>query len=349
LNLCLISNTSSSPSNSLIADWRKLTPSQPAVWRSILRKNFTDWKKLATYLELDEIQQLAILPKSAFPLNLPMRLAQKIEKGTLNDPILRQFLPTIQETELTPDFVTDPVDDQAFRRETKLLHKYEGRVLLVCTSACAMHCRYCFRQNFDYDVSNKVFEKEIALIAEDRSIHEVILSGGDPLSLSNETLGTLFDALAQIPHLKRLRIHTRFPIGIPERIDAGFLALFEKSPLQCFLVIHVNHVNELDDEILAHLKALQKKGVVILNQSVLLKGVNDEGKTLKTLCEKLVDNGILPYYLHQLDKVQGAGHFEVLEEQGTFLIAEIAKTLPGYAVPKYVREIPGKESKTAIF
>lgn len=317
-----------------------------SLWRKIQRHNFTRWEKLADYLELDQQQRQAIAVRPQFPLNLPLRLAKKIHKGTLDDPILRQFLPTINENQQATDFFIDPVGDQTFCKTSKLLHKYQGRVLLVCTSACAMHCRYCFRQNFEYDVTDQSFADELEVISKDPSIHEVILSGGDPLSLSDSTLHTLLQALVSLPHIRRIRFHTRFPIGIPERIDEHFLALLKDLPIQVWFVIHTNHVRELDEEILERLKRLQKIGIPILNQSVLLRGVNDTVDDLKDLCETLVDHGIIPYYLHQLDRVQGAAHFEVSEEVGLQLIKELSKRLSGYAIPKYVREIPGESGKT---
>jgi EF-P beta-lysylation protein EpmB len=317
-------------------------------WRQVLRTNFTNWKNLADFLELTEIQRKEILVKSSFILNLPLRLAQKIQKGKLEDPILKQFLPTMQEKVQTAGFVLDPVGDHAARRGSKLLHKYKGRALLVCTSACAMHCRYCFRQNFEYDVEDKTFVKEIQLIQEDPSIKEVILSGGDPLSLSETILDPLIKNISKIPHVKRLRFHSRFPIGIPERIDDHFLNLIEKIPQQVWFVIHCNHTNELDEDIINSIQKLQSRRVVVANQSVLLKGVNDDVETLRTLCETLVNHGILPYYLHQLDKVQGAAHFEISEKEGLKLIDQLMECLPGYAVPKYVKEIAGHPGKTPI-
>ncbi|WP_068468534.1 KamA family radical SAM protein [Candidatus Protochlamydia phocaeensis] len=320
----------------------------PAPWRAILRENFNRVEALADFLELSSQQRQQLLFKPTFAINVPLRLAQKMAKQNLDDPLVRQFLPTRQENENHPDFVLDPVQDETFRCEAKLLHKYEGRVLLVCTSACAMHCRYCFRQNFSYDREDKLFLAEIEAIRSDASIHEVILSGGDPLSLSDETLKSLLDQLNAIPHLKRLRFHTRFPIGIPERIDDSFLRLISACSKQLFFVIHCNHPKELGADLFARLKELQKLGCVLLNQAVLLKGVNDDAPTLRTLCEELADQGILPYYLHQLDRVQGTAHFEVEEEQGRALIREIARSLPGYAVPKYVREIAGEPHKTPL-
>ncbi len=317
-------------------------------WRQIQRQNFTQWEKLADYLELDDLQKREILQTSRFVLNLPIRLARKIEKGNLDDPILRQFLPTVSETIETTGFVNDPVGDHACRRSSKLLHKYQGRVLLVTTSACAMHCRYCFRQNFDYDVEDKTFREELEVIANDNTIKEVILSGGDPLSLSNRNLEVLLDRIAAIPHINRLRFHSRFPIGIPERIDEDFLEMIDRSPHQVWFVIHCNHPNELDKEIFERLNALRKLGVNVLNQAVLLRGVNDDVETMAELCETLTDHGIFPYYLHQLDRVQGASHFEVSREEGLELIDQLIQRLPGYAVPKYVQEISGEPSKTPI-
>jgi EF-P beta-lysylation protein EpmB len=319
----------------------------PSLWRTLLRKNFTRVELLADFLELNEAQRAHLIVRSDFPLQVPLRLAQKMAKGTLDDPLVKQFLPLSRELEAQADFVLDPVCDASFQKESKLLHKYEGRVLLVSTGACAMHCRYCFRQHFAYDPS-KGFEDELTTIEKDHSIHEVILSGGDPLSLSDEILGQILGRIAKFPHIRRIRFHTRFPIGIPERIDESFLSLIASLPQQVYFVIHCNHPRELDQEIFDRLRPLQRLGCIILNQAVLLKGVNDDALTLQELAERLVDQGILFYYLHQLDRVKGAAHFEVSEDRGRSLIAEIAKKLPGYAVPKYVREIAGESNKTPL-
>lgn len=317
-------------------------------WKAVLRQNLTRLEQLTDFLELDDEQKAHLLARPSFAINVPLRLAKKIAKGTLEDPILRQFVPFKDETIADPAYLADPVGDCGSMRTAKLLHKYEGRVLLVCTSACAMHCRYCFRQHYDYAVQEKSFAAELEIIAADPSIHEVILSGGDPLSLSDARLAEIILPLNAMPHIKRIRFHTRFPIGIPERIDESFLALIQQSDKQVVFVIHVNHARELDADIIDALKALQRLGCMMLNQSVLLKGVNDNVGTLKELCETLADNGVVPYYLHQLDRVQGAAHFEVEEEQGRALVRELAKVLPGYAVPKYVREIAGEPSKTLL-
>ncbi|MEI8329423.1 MAG: KamA family radical SAM protein [Chlamydiia bacterium] len=320
----------------------------PAPWRVELRKNFTDWAILAAFLELDEANRAKIIKRSHFPLNLPYRLAAKAKKNDLEDPILKQFIPTVEEDLIIEGFIEDPVGDKLSRKCSKLLHKYNARALLVSTSACAMHCRYCFRRNFDYEQADKSFTQELEIIKNDPSIQEIILSGGDPLSLSNEALGALLDQLDGIEHIKMIRFHSRFPLGIPERIDEQFLALLTTVSKQIFFVIHCNHTAELDEQVLAALKKIQRLGIPLLNQSVLLKGVNDDLTTMKALLQKLIENGILPYYLHQLDRAQGTAHFETSEDLGKELIQELTKVLPGYAIPRYVREQQGEPSKTRI-
>lgn len=324
-------------------------PSSPiAAWKQVLRQNFTDFSKLADFLELTPEQRHCFIARPRFALNLPMRLANKIAKGTLDDPLLKQFLPSISENQVDASFVDDPVGDQLCRKSSKLIHKYQGRVLLVCTSACAMHCRYCFRQHFDYNVTDKLFEEELKLIAADSSINEVILSGGDPLSLDDRILSNLLQNIARIPHIRKIRFHTRFPIGIPERIDAAFLNMLKNIPLQFWFIVHSNHARELDSEVLSALKEIQKLGIPVLNMSVLLKGVNDDVHTMKELCESLSNHGIFPYYLNQLDRVQGAAHFEVPEERGKEIMQELATQISGYALPRYIKEISGKPGKTII-
>lgn len=318
-------------------------------WQAILRQNFTQWEALADFLELKDKQRSQILHVKHFPLNLPKRLADKMAKGTLEDPLLKQFLPTLEEKRDRLGFVPDAVGDKQAQRSCKLLHKYHGRALIVCTSACAMHCRYCFRQHYDYDTESPGnFSQELEIIRSDESLREVLLSGGDPLSLSNRVLGKLMRDLAAIPHVQRIRFHTRFPIGIPERIDEGLLELFQDLPQALWFVIHSNHPRELDDEVLARLSRLKRLGVTLLNQSVLLKGINDDLATLRALCERLVDHGILPYYLHQLDRAQGTAHFEVAEAKGCELIQQLSAQLPGYAVPRYVKEIAGEPGKVLL-
>ncbi len=318
------------------------------VWKTILRKNFRRLEDLASYLELTPDQREQLSKSPSFALNVPLRLAQKMQKGTLDDPLFKQFVPTLEELTVHPDFNKNPVGDCNARKEDKLLHKYIGRALILASSACVMNCRYCFRQHFPYETEQKGFTNEIEKIRNDSSIHEIILSGGDPLSLSDANLSDLINELVSMPHIKRIRFHTRFPVGIPERLDESFLQLIKNCPLQIYFVLHINHPNELDQHLFDHLKPLQLLGVILMNSAVLLKGVNDNVETLQELSEQLINHGILPYYINQLDRVEGGVHFEVPEEKGLWLINEIAKKLPGYGVPKYIREIEGQPYKTPL-
>lgn len=310
-------------------------------WRAIQKDNFRDWRALIDFLEIDGSE---LLQTPSFPLNMPRRLAEKVEKGNPHDPLLRQFLPLKEEERDVPGFMEDPVSDISFQNTPRLLKKYAGRALLICTSACVMNCRFCFRQNYPYEAEKELAD-EIEAIRNDPSLVEVILSGGDPLSLSDERLGNLIEKLSAIPHLKLLRFHTRFPIGIPERITDAFVAMIQKSRLQTIFVLHTNHPKELDEDLFI---ALKKIGVPLLSQTVLTKGVNDSVETLKELFLTLSCNGVIPYYLHQLDRVKQASHFEVPIERGQALIQELRKCLPGYAVPTYVQEIVGENSKTVL-
>lgn len=311
-------------------------------WKTILKSNFHRTETLLDFLSITNRQE--ILKKSAFCLNVPRRLAEKMEKNNTKDPLFLQFVPL--KKELDQSGMTDPVKDHCFQKTPRLLQKYRGRALLVTNGACAMHCRFCFRQNYDYTYKN--FEEEIALIEKDTSLHEVILSGGDPLSLPDEALQSLLEKLGAIPHIQMIRFHTRFPIGIPERISPEFLDLLKRVPKQIFFMLHVNHARELDNDILTAMKAIQHLSIPVLSQTVLLRGVNDSVQALKELYLKLVKYGILPYYLHALDPVQGALHFDVLLEEGKALIEALRKELPGYAVPRFVQEIPGEANKTCI-
>lgn len=318
------------------------------LWRQIQRDNFTSMEKLCAFLEMDPVNSQKLIQRPSFPLNLPKRLAQKIQKNNLEDPLLIQFVPSHHELESKEGFSCDPVEDVSASLSPRYIKKYASRMLLIASGGCAVNCRYCFRRHYGYE-GGRGFAQELEWIRQDETLREVILSGGDPLSLSDGPLGDLLAQIALVKHIKRLRFHTRFPIGIPERIDDSFLALLEACPLQIWFVIHCNHPNELDDDVIYALKRVQRLGIPILNQSVLLKGVNDSLEVLQGLCECFADAGILFYYLHQLDRVKGAHHFEVSQERGIELINELTKRLSGYAVPRYVCEIPDRPSKQAIF
>jgi len=313
-------------------------------WQTLLKQNITSIDALSLPASF-----IALLEKEpSFSLNIPKRLAARMQPNTLDDPIARQFLPIKEEQIAHASFSNDPLSESSFKHTDKLLHKYQKRALFITTSACAMHCRFCFRRCFPYTKEREGFEEEIAWLKQHTEIEEVILSGGDPLSLPDRTLQTLFHSLSAISHIKTLRIHTRFPIGIPERIDDSFLACLDSFQLQKLLVLHVNHPIELDEDVRAKMHLLQKKGILLLSQTVLLKGVNDTLPVLEELMKRLIDCRILPYYLHQLDRVQGASHFEVSQEQGKKLISALRQRLPGYAIPRYVQEMAFESNKTPI-
>ena len=317
-------------------------------WKTLLRQNFTKWESLADFLSFDALQREQIVKRSSFPLNLPFRLAGKIEKGTLEDPILKQFLPILEEEKKVDGYVKNPLQEENFQITPKLLKKYGARALILSTSACAMHCRYCFRRHFPYETKDRDFSKELEYLKTNAEIEEVILSGGDPLSLDDKVLQSLLQELGSIKHIKLIRFHTRFPIGIPERVDDAFLALLSSSKKQIIFVLHTNHAKELDIAVLQACKRIVRLGIPVLTQSLLLKGVNDAVSTLKELCMTLACNAIIPYYLHQLDPVEGGAHFLVPKEEGIKLIKELKTMLPGYAVFRYVTEIPGEKSKLEI-
>lgn len=328
---------------------RSKPKAQITDWRQIQKQNFICIDKLAAFLELSEDNQKKIYKPAQFILNLPFRLAQKIQKNNLNDPIFRQFVPLNNEQTAADGFYPDPVSDLSFQKEKKILHKYNGRALWLTTSACAMHCRYCFRQNFPYESSKSPHEEELQYLSSHPDINEIILSGGDPLSLSNQSLNSLLQEFDRIKHIKRIRFHTRFLIGIPERIDPELLTILAKIQKQIIFVIHCNHPLEIDDDIISSIQQLKKLGILVLNQSVLLKGINDDPQVYLELCEKLVNIGVIPYYLHLLDKVKGAGHFEVSEEKGKEILQYVQKHTSGYAVPRLAREEKGFPSKTFLF
>ncbi len=320
----------------------------PPLWKQRLKESFSRIDSLADFLELDQEKRCRLPKKSSFPLLLPRRLAEKIEKNNLDDPIFRQFIPLLDEEVSYAGFQKDPLHEASFSSFPKLLSKYAARVLLLPSGHCAMNCRYCFRRHFPYAPHSTPLEKELTAIHQDPSIQEVILSGGDPLSLSDPELQELLRSIDAIPHITKIRFHTRFPIGIPERITPLLLETIQELRCQCFFVIHCNHAHELDGDVLHALKQVQQTGTPVLSQSVLLHKVNDEVETLIALFTALTDGGIIPYYLHQLDEVEGAGHFATPTEQGLKLIEACRERLPGYAIPNFVKEFPGKGSKTPL-
>lgn len=313
------------------------------------KKTFTRLTPLLDFLEFSEQNRDLVWDRPKFPLMVPLRLALKMEKNNPHCPLFLQFVPLKKEMQVDENYSLEPVQDPIFRLTPKLLKKYEGRSLLLATKACAMHCRYCFRQNFSYETIQKGFQNEIALLQKNDNIHEVILSGGDPLSLQSKDLLELVDQLDAIEHLRIIRFHTRSLIADPLILKQELFDFFLRTGKKIVFVVHVNHPKELGEDLRVCFQKLKKCGVTLLSQSVLLKGINDEAAILKNLCLELFDHGVLPYYLHQLDQVQGAAHFYVERKTGLDLIEQIRSSLPGYLVPKYVEEIPKKTSKTPVF
>ncbi len=308
--------------------------------------------ELCRLLDLPEdFKGAARAAANAFPLFVPRGFVARMRPGDPADPLLRQVLPRADEMAEVPGFVADPVDDAAATRQAGLLQKYEGRALLIATGTCAVHCRYCFRRHFPYDEAPRSFvEWQPALdeIAADTSLREVILSGGDPLTLVDAKLAELVKWLEPIPHLRRLRIHTRLPIVIPERVTDELVAMLGDTRLTPVVVLHANHANELDQQVADAVAKLVNVGVMLLNQAVLLAGVNDSVEAQAALSERLIDMRVIPYYLHQLDRVAGAAHFEAPVATGRRIIEALRARLPGYAVPRYVQEVAGAPSKTDL-
>lgn len=329
----------------------KASPGQPPSWKSAQADAIRDPAELLTVLGLD----MAWLPAARraaelFPLRVPRGFVARMERGNPFDPLLRQVLPLGEELDEVPGFSPDPLEEHDFRDGKGLLQKYRGRVLLTATGACGVHCRYCFRRHFPYAEENprRDWPAVIDAIAADESIHEVILSGGDPLTLDTRRLAEMSDALAAIPHVRRFRIHSRQPVVLPERIDAELLDWLGNLPWPTTLVIHANHGNEIDQAVCNALALVRRAGVHVLNQAVLLRGVNDSADALVDLSEALYAAGALPYYLHLLDPVDGAAHFDVDETIARRLMHEVHARLPGFLLARLVREIPGRSGKTLV-
>jgi EF-P beta-lysylation protein EpmB len=323
-----------------------------AVWQQELRDAIRDARSLCEALDLPpEMAQSAARATRPFPVFVPPSYLARIEPGNPADPLFLQVWPDTDEDSLVEGFVSDPVHDAAFALRPGLLQKYAGRALMVVTGACAVHCRYCFRRHFPYEDSSPtetVWTSAIEAIGQDTSLEEIILSGGDPLTVTDARLAWLVERLAAVPHLQRLRIHTRLPIMIPSRVTDSFLECLTGTRLTPVMVIHANHANELDDEVATALGRLRTAGIMLFNQAVLLRGVNDTADAQAALSLRLIDLGVMPYYLHQLDPVRGAAHFEVPIDEGRKIMAEVRRRLPGYAAPQYVQEQPGAPHKVAL-
>jgi EF-P beta-lysylation protein EpmB len=327
-------------------------PMPPARWQSELADAIRDPAELLRLLRLPD----ALLPAAErlarrFPLLVPRGFAQLMAPGDVADPLLRQVLPLAEEEAEVAGFSADPLIESGCGAVPGLLHKYHGRALLVTTGACAVHCRYCFRRHFPYDGlprGRRWWQPALDHVAGDASLSEVLLSGGDPLTLPDAQLAALAGDLAGIPHLTRLRVHSRLPVVLPSRVDDGLIAWLTGTRLVPVVVIHANHPRELSGAVVAACGRRRAAGITVLNQSVLLAGINDRVETLAALSEGLFAAGVLPYYLHLLDRVQGSAHFLVADLRAQDLHRELATRLPGYLVPRLVREEPGRPGKTPV-
>lgn len=325
------------------------SPPFEAEWQASLRKAIRDPAELCRRLGLPPALGMdGAGGANQFPLLVPEEFLRRMRPGDADDPLLRQVLPIAEETYQVPGFALDPLEEQAVQPMPGLLTKYAGRALLIATGACAVHCRYCFRRHFPYSAGPKSPAQWLPYLEHLRAeprLEEVILSGGDPLILTDERLAWLLHELASIPHVRRIRIHTRLPIVIPSRVTPALLQLLSAPGPTQVMVVHANHAAELDESVARACWSLRKAGVMLLNQAVLLKGVNDSVAALSALSLRLVDLGIVPYYLHQLDRVTGTHPWWVSAERGRELVAALRSELSGYAVPRYVCEVPGELSK----
>ena len=327
---------------------------QEQNWQSQLSDLITDPLELLETLQLspDQLLSGAILASEQFKLRVPRAFVGKMNMGDPLDPLLLQVLPHHLELEEHPGYVTDPLGEEQANQQPGVLHKYKSRFLLTLTGACAVHCRYCFRRHFPYQENlpkNEDWLNIKSYIESQPDINEVIFSGGDPLTLSNRKLKLWIDRLESLEQIKFLRIHSRVPIVIPNRVDEELVSLLKNSRLRIILVVHSNHAAELDDFTCTKLSLLVQQQITVLNQAVLLNGVNNSAQVLVDLSYRLFDAGVMPYYLHVLDKVKGAHHFDLSPEQINLIYKDVLESLPGYLVPKLVREIAGEKNKTPLF
>jgi EF-P beta-lysylation protein EpmB len=321
-------------------------------WQQQLQAAFKHIDDLCHYLQIasDDLP-VSLAAAGNFPFKVPLSFAASMEKGNPHDPLLRQVLPVEDEMLVYPGFSNDPVGDLQAAAIAGVLHKYHGRALFITTGSCAINCRYCFRRNFPYpelQISKQTEDFAVQYIRGDSSLSEVILSGGDPLLLSDNRLNALIQQLGKIDHVKRIRIHSRLPIVLPARITDELVATLKRSPVKIVFVVHCNHANEINERVIVALKGLKNAGIILFNQAVLLKGVNDDAEVLCRLSENLFAQSVIPYYLHVLDKATGTGHFEVPNMEALALIERVRALLPGYLVPKLVRERAGALAKEAL-
>ncbi len=327
-------------------------PHSPATWQQQLQNAFTDLHDLCDFLQLSVHEATFLSSHKNFPIKVTRDYANCMKKGDPNDPLLLQVVPQHAEKLNAPGFMADPVGDLQATIQPGIIKKYTGRLLLITTAACAIHCRYCFRRNFPYadnQLTTSQIDTTIDTIHQQNDIHEIILSGGDPLVINDDRLQLIISKLEAIPHLKRIRFHTRLPIVLPDRVTPKLLDVISNAKKQIVFVVHANHANELSNKVTRNCMQLSQAGALMLNQSVLLKHINDSSQALCELSESLSQCGIQPYYLHLLDKAQGTAHFEVSTKTARTLMEKVHSQLPGYLVPKLVREVTGDTYKRPVF
>jgi EF-P beta-lysylation protein EpmB len=321
-------------------------------WQDELRDSITNPAQLLKRLELpNDLLDGAIAGDALFDLCVLEPYLSRIEKGNPRDPLLLQVLPQQQETQELPGYTTDPLEESASNPLPGLIHKYTHRVLLILSGACAINCRYCFRRHFAYEdnqLGREQWQAILNYLNEHSEVEEVIFSGGDPLATPDSRLQRMISDLEKIPHLQRLRIHTRLPVVIPSRVTPALVSMLANTRLSAVMVLHINHSNEIDESVKLAAEQLRQHNITLLNQSVLLRGINDNATVQKTLSKTLFAAGILPYYLFLFDPVAGAGHFDIPEKDARHLAAEMQAGLPGYLMPRLAVEIPGKSSKTLL-
>lgn len=354
ITACLIiGDTAHARSMAAISPFAPVAASQPpADWQTQAAAARMTAHDLVAHVGLaPEDFPAGVITALEFPVRVPPHFLAQIRPGDPTDPLLRQVLARGEERWPQPDRHIDPLHEADYRVTPGLLRKYRSRALLMASGACAIHCRYCFRQHTDYGSAVLTRTRETAalgLIAADPQIEEVILSGGDPLSLPDDRLIALVARIAAIPHVGTLRIHTRTLVAIPARVTEALLAFVRNTQLRVVIVLHSNHAQELSSEVAAAMKALRSAGATLLNQSVLLSGVNDDAATIAAHCRRLFACGVLPYYMHLLDPVAGSVHFDVDEPRARSIEADLRTILPGYLMPRFVREVPGEASKTPL-
>lgn len=325
--------------------------STPSLWQQELSQAFTGSTELLNYLKLSP-DLSATEVENSFSLRVPLAYAQNMEKANRYDPLLLQVLPIADELISPKNYLDDPVGDLSALKNGCLIHKYHDRVLFITTGGCAINCRFCFRRNFSYSDAQLTSKNEnlaFQYLQSNSHINEVIFSGGDPFLLSDQRIQYLLQKLTKIPHIKRIRFHTRLPIVLPSRITTELTNILQNTPLAVIIVTHCNHANELSFDVNNACLKLKQSNITLLNQSVLLKNINDNISALSQLSEQLFSCGILPYYLHTLDKAKGTAHFDVEQKKAIQLHQLLQKKLSGYLVPKLVKEEPGRASKTLLF